>query len=49
MFASRGCRVIVGFADDCFRGRYIVVRLRGHRTVVRIHGPRVVVRFRGFV
>jgi hypothetical protein len=49
MFASRGCRVIVGFADDCFRGRYIVVRLPGHRIVVRIRRPRVVVRLLGIV
>jgi hypothetical protein len=45
--ASRGCRVIVGFAGDPFREPCIVVRLRGHRIVARIRGPHVVVRFRG--
>ena len=45
--ASRGCRVIVGFAGDPFREPCIVVRLREHRIVARIRGPHVVVRFRG--
>src|ERR1700746_3601113 len=54
--APRRCRVIIGFAGDGFRGRYIVVRLRGHRIVCAhprtscgcpLSRHRIVVRIRG--
>ena len=45
--ASRGCRVIIGFAAYRLRERCIVVRLCGHCIVSRIGGRHVVVRFRG--